>query len=214
MRLAIFDIDGTLVPGASSESRFGRFLWREGVLGPRQLLAYVWFCLRYGWRFRQHVMQKNKAYLSGLSEARVRKLARQFVDQQLLAVLYAPALERLRAHQAAGDTIALLSGTPQFLADALAEALDAHDSQGALCAMRDGIYTAAPPLRHPYGKTKIDAAGELAERAGLSLSGAVAFGDSMHDAHLFRVVGTAVAVQPDRGLSAAASGEGWEILPS
>lgn len=212
MRLALFDIDGTLVPGASSETRFARFLWRKRELGLRQALAYLWFFLRYGLRYRQHVMQKNKAYLSGMSEAHVRMLAREFVSESLLSALYAPALKRLQAHHAAGDSIALLSGTPQFLAEALADAVGAHHSLGALCAMRGGVYVAAPPGRHPYGETKVDGARELAAAAGLPLSGAIAFGDSMHDAHLFRAVADAVLVQPDHDLSAAAAGEGWEVL--
>lgn len=211
-RLAIFDIDGTLVPGSSSEVRFVRYLWSKRVLGPRQLLAYAWFCLRYALRYRQHLMQKNKAYLSGLREDRVQALAVDFVQELLLPVLYAPALKRLQAHKAAGDTVVLLSGTPQFLADALTRALGATVGYGALCCMRNGVYCVAPPQRHPHGATKVEGAQALADAAGLALSDAVAYGDSLHDAHLFRLVAEAVAVQPDRGLYAVAAGEGWEVL--
>lgn len=211
-RLAIFDIDGTLVPGSSSEVRFVRYLWSQRVLGPRQLLAYAWFCLRYAPRYRQHLMQKNKAYLSGLREDRVQALAADFVQKLLLPVLYEPALKRLQAHKAAGDAVVLLSGTPQFLADALTRALAVEAGYGALCCMRDGVYCVAPPLRHPYGETKVAGAQALADAAGLALADAVAYGDSMHDAHLFRLVAEAVAVQPDRGLYAVAAGEGWEVL--
>ncbi|MES1928980.1 haloacid dehalogenase [Salinisphaera dokdonensis CL-ES53] len=212
MRLVLFDIDGTLVPGASSEARFARYLWDEGALGVRQLLAFAWFCLRYFPRYGRHVMQKNKAYLSGHTKAEIAALARDFVATRLSPALYPPALERLRAHQAAGDRIALLSGTPQFIADALAESLGVGHSHAALCATDGRHYTAAPPVRHPYGPTKIDAAEALARETGLSLETAVAFGDSITDAHLFRVVEEAVAVQPDKHLSEVADGAGWEVL--
>lgn len=212
-RLAIFDIDGTLVPGSSSEVRFVRFLWSQRVLGPRQLAAYGWFCLRYGLHYRGHVLQKNKAYLSGLDKTRVRQLADAFVRDALLPVLYEPVLKRLRTHQQAGARVVLLSGTPQFIADALADALAADGACGALCAARDNVYRAAPPLRHPYGTTKVDGARHLAKHFGLSLANAVAYGDSLQDAHLFHAVGAAVAVQPDKGLYAVAAGEGWEVLP-
>lgn len=212
-RLAIFDIDGTLVPGPSSEVRFARYLWRRRVLGPRQVSAFAWFCLRYGLRYRQHLTKKNKAYLSGLGAGRVRALASDFVREALLSELYAPAVKRLRAHQAAGDRVALISGTPQFLADALAHALGAEVGYGALCCVRGGVYCAAPPQRHPYGATKVAAAQAVADAVDLPLPRAVAYGDSVHDAHLFRVVGDAVAVAPDQALQAVAAGEGWEILP-
>ena len=212
MRLVLFDIDGTLVPGSSSEARFARYLWDRGALGPRQLLAFVWFCVRYFPRYGRHVMQKNKAYLSGRDKAEIAALARDFVAERLMPALYAPAVERLRDHQAAGDRVALLSGTPQFIADALADALDVEYSHASLCASRAARYTSAPPIRHPYGPTKIDAAQALAEQTGLPLAGAVAFGDSITDAHLFRVVEEAVAVQPDKRLSEEAQGAGWEVL--
>lgn len=212
MRLVLFDIDGTLVPGASSEARFARYLWDVGALGVLQLLAFAWFGLRYFPRYGRHVMQKNKAYLSGRSKAAVAALARDFVATRLTPALYAPALERLRAHQRAGDCIALLSGTPQFIADALADSLGVAHSCAALCATRGALYIGAPPTRHPYGPTKIDAARALSRETGLALEDAVAFGDSITDAHLFRLVGEAVAVQPDKHLSEAADGAGWEVL--
>lgn len=213
-RLAIFDIDGTLVPGASSEVRFVRYLWAQRALGPRQLAAYGWFCLRYWPRYGRDLLQKNKAWLSGLDKRRVRALADAFVQEALLPVLYEPVLQRLRTHQQTGSRIVLLSGTPQFLADALADAVGADGAYGALCSARNHVYRAAPPLRHPYAATKIEGAQYLADMFGISLADAVAYGDSLHDAHLFRVVGEAVVVQPDSELVAVAAGEGWEVLPS
>lgn len=212
-RLAIFDIDGTLVPGASSEVRFVRYLLSQGVLGPRQMLAYGWFCLRYALHYRQHLLKKNKAYLVGLSEVRVQTLAADFVRTELIPVLYQPAIKRLRMHGQAGDRVALLSGTPQFLAEALAHALAVDAGYGALCDQRNGVFRAAPPLRHPYGVTKIKGAHHLADALGVSMPNTVAYGDSVQDAHLFRAVGEAVAVQPDPGLSAMAADEGWDVLP-
>ncbi|RJS91589.1 HAD family phosphatase [Salinisphaera sp. Q1T1-3] len=211
-RLIIFDIDGTLVAGASSEARFARFLWQQGALGVRQLLAFAVFTLRYLPRFGRHVMQKNKAYLAGHTHGHISALAERFVAEVLREALSAPVLERLRAHQAAGDTVVLLSGTPQFIADALCEALGADDAIGAVCHTRNGVFTSAPPRRHPYGPTKIDAAEILAARVGLGLASAVAFGDSINDAYLFRAVGEPIAVEPDKRLSAAAAGAGWEVI--
>lgn len=212
MRLAIFDIDGTLIPGASSEARFARFLWQQGKLGPRQLMAYLWFCIRYLPRFGLQVTKKNKAYLSGHSEADITALARDFVARVLMPNLHGATRQRLEAHRAAGDVIVLLSGTPQFIADALAVQLDAAHCIGAACATENGAFTMAPPRRHPFGPTKIDAAETLAAAADLPLEQAIAYGDSISDAHLFRVVAEAVAVDPDRRLSAEAAGAGWEVI--
>lgn len=212
MRLALFDIDGTLVPGRGSEPRFAAHLWRHRRLGPRQLGGYAWYLLRYLPRYRRHILQKNKAYLAGLAVDDVCAWAEDFVAAELWPALYAPAVARLRAHVEAGDYVVLLSGTPDFIAAPLARALRVRDSCGALCAAAGGVFLAKPPLRHPYGPDKIVAAREIAARTGLPLARAIAYGDSINDAPLFRAVGDSVVVMPDRRLRAAARDEDWELM--
>lgn len=211
-QLVLFDIDGTLLPKPGSEPRFALWLLRRGQLGPRQLCAYLWFMLRHWPRHGRHVMQKNKAYLSGLTTDIVGELAARFVREQLTSALYSPALERLQSHCRRGDHVVLLSGTPQFIATALADALGVAGACGALCAVRSGRFTAEQPLRHPYAKTKVDAARGIAEQAGLPLEQALAYGDSINDAWLFGAVGQAIVVMPDAQLRAMAAGRNWAIL--
>lgn len=212
MRLILFDIDGTLVPGRGSEPRFASYLWRRGRLGPRQLFAYAYYVIRYLPRFGRGILQKNKAYLSGLRVGEVHAWAEDFVADELRPALYPPATARLRAHVEAGDRVVLLSGTPDFIAEPLARVLGVHGSHGALCAAAGGRFLTAPPLRHPYGPTKVEAAREIATETGLALENAVAYGDSINDAPLFRAVGSSVAVMPDRHLRVVAEDEGWELL--
>lgn len=212
MKLVLFDIDGTLVPEHGSEPRFANYLWRNGHLGLRQAGSYAGYTLRYLPRYGRHILQKNKAYLAGLRVDDVQAWAEAFVADSLRPALYPPAAHRLRAHVEAGDHVVLLSGTPDFIAAPLARALRAHGSYGAVCAQAGGVFLAAPPLRHPYGVTKVTAAREIAAATGLSLDDAIAYGDSINDAHLFRAVGDSVVVMPDRRLRAAARGEDWELL--
>ena len=79
MKLVLFDIDGTLIGGASTERRFARFLWQQRRIGLRQGLSFLWFAVRYFPRFGTGVLRKNKAYLAGISEQEVQDLADEFV---------------------------------------------------------------------------------------------------------------------------------------
>ncbi|MEQ8799952.1 MAG: HAD-IB family hydrolase [Salinisphaeraceae bacterium] len=214
MALVLFDVDGTLVPAPGTEPRFAWYLLRRGGLGWRQLLATVWFLLRYWPRFGRDVPLKNKAWLTGLRQADVAARARDFITAELAPVLFAPAVARLSEHVAAGDHVVLLTGTPQFLARPLADHLGAADAVGSLCEVAAGRFCSGPPVRHPYGETKVEAARALAAGAGLDLATAVAYADTTSDAPLMRAVGRAVAVMPDRGLLAMARNAGWEILQS
>ena len=211
MNLAIFDIDGTLVRG-SSERRFWRYLWRHRRQGPRQLLAYALFLLRYVPVGGIHTIKKNKAYLTGLETLAIERLAADFVAEDFPRTAYASVVTRLKQHLARGDLVLLLSGTLQPIADALGRALDVEHVCATLCNESRGILQSAPPDRHPFHLAKVPLAREFAAQHGVDLSRAVAYSDSYHDIELLECVGSPVVVRPDRKLLAAAVKRGWKVL--
>lgn len=212
MGLAVFDIDGTLVAGPSTEKRFFLHLLRSGRIGPRQLLAFVAFTLRQLPGHGRHVLKKNKAYLTGLRERDVQALASAWVQSALEQAWFQPCIARLRAHRESGDIIALVSGTPQFVADAIGAALGVTEVVGTRCATCDGRYSAGPPLSHPFASVKVAVVQELAKRHQVNARDITAYGDSIYDLPLFETAGTPVAVRPDEQLLAVAEAAGWEVL--
>jgi HAD superfamily hydrolase (TIGR01490 family) len=211
MTLAIFDIDGTLIEG-STERRFWRYLARHGHQGPRQVLAYLWFLVRYWPAYGSHTPKKNKAYLFALKTERVRALAASFVASDILPQLYSPTVQRLQHHLRRGDTVVLLSGTLEPIARALADALGVHHVRATVCSERNGRYRARPPHIHPFGAVKLELAKQLAAEVGADLQQASAYGDSRHDLTLLRAVANPVAVLPDPPLLATARGNRWDII--
>jgi HAD superfamily hydrolase (TIGR01490 family) len=213
MTLAIFDIDGTLVEG-STERRFWRYLLKRGHQGPRQVLAYLLFWLRYLPVYGRLTSKKNKAYLYKLDVERVRALAASFVAEEILPRLYTPVVQRLQSHLRQGDTVVLLSGTLEPIAKALAHSLGVPHVRATICRERNGRYLLGPPDVHPFGVTKLEIAREFAAGIGATLSEASAYGDSQHDLDLLQAVGDPVAVMPDEPLLATARGNRWHIIRS
>lgn len=211
MRLAIFDIDGTLLPG-SSERQFWRFLLGKGRQGPRQVLAYLLFALRYLPAGGVATFKKNKAYLFGLACEDIETLANEFVDRILLPQLFAPVVQRLKMHQNRGDIVVILSGTLDPIARALGERLGVAHVWGTQCAQRDGAYAAQPPDLHPYAGAKLSLGRLIARTLDCGLDQAYAYGDSGHDLTLMAAVGHPIAVRPDPKLARAAHTYGWEII--
>jgi HAD superfamily hydrolase (TIGR01490 family) len=211
VRLAIFDIDGTLVAG-SSERRFWWYLLRRGRQGPRQLLAYLLFLIRYLPTGGIYTTRKNKAYLSGLHVEEINALAREFVNENLAGELYLPTLRRLREHLARGDLVVLMSGTLHPIARALAALLGVRHVCATLASQRNGIFLAQPPEIHPYDAAKLSLAAQLAAEFHFSLDEVTAYGDSWHDIDLLKAAGHAVAVRPDARLRKFAGARGWEVL--
>ena len=98
MKLAIFDIDGTLVRG-SSERLFWRYLAARGRQGPRQILCLL-FCswcatCRPAASTRS---RRTKPISCGLASADVAALADAFVATRLMRRLYDAVVQRLQQH--------------------------------------------------------------------------------------------------------------------
>lgn len=212
MALALFDIDGTLVAGPSTEKRFFLELLRRGRIGPRQVLGFIWFLLRYAPRYGRHVFKKNKAYLAWLREEDVRAMVPGWVERSLAQAWYTPCIERLRRHQQAGDHVVLVSGTPQFVAEGIGAALGVDAVIGSRCIVEGGRFRARPPSSHPFRDEKAAILEALSRRYGVAAAQAAAYGDSIYDLPLLRAAGTAVAVRPDSELLAVAREAGWEVI--
>jgi len=211
MRLAIFDVDGTLVRG-SSERLFWRYLVVRGRQGPRQIAAYLLFLIRYLPTGGIHTLKKNKAYLCGLERADVDALAEEFVTTRLMPRLRNAVLQRLRQHVLRGDAVVLLTGTIDPIARALARQLGVRYVCATLCSERNGRYLAQPPETHPFGAAKLGLSRQLAAQIGCELKSATAYGDSRHDLFLLEAVSEPVAVSPDAQLTRVALERDWEII--
>jgi phosphoserine phosphatase len=202
MQLAIFDVDGTLISGYSSEKRFIAWLFRRGLIGPRQVLASAWFIVRWFPVFGRHVFRKNKAYLSGLSEASIAAQAALFVAALPESVWIRPSVTELRLRKEQECIVVLLSGTLQSILDAMAERLGADDAVGTICRTADGRYQAAPPLRHPFAAEKAALQQEISERYQASNADVTSYADSVFDILMLSQAGRPVAVCPDSELAA------------
>lgn len=215
MKIVLIDVDGTLLTGPrSSEALFIRHLAREGYLGPSQVAAAAWFMARHGLRYGRHVFRKNKCYLAGLRLEDIAAVAEEFSVATLQPIMNPRLLRRIAEHRREGARIALLTGTPYFLATPLARAVGAEGLRAAQYAVRDGVFQAEPPVEHPLGNDKLRIAEDLCAEAGATLSEAMAYADSVHDVPLLSSAGRAVAVCPDAGLRREALAREWEIMES
>ena len=211
-RLVLIDIDGTLVRPPSTERRFFRQLRHSGHNGLPQMLAYGFAWVLWLPRFGARTAQKNKTYLTGLSVDAVSALAQEWASGALDDAWRDAILARLREHQARGDVVALLSGTPDFIASAIAKRLGVERYIGSDCPTRGDRFRFGLPSRHPFRRAKLAIAQRLAADMGIDASAVIAYGDSVHDAPLLDWAGTAVAVSADRRLAALAQRKGWETL--
>lgn len=212
MRLAIFDLDGTLLANPASERAFFVHLLRRGRLGPRQAADAAAFLPRWACRFGWHVFKKDKAYLAGLPVDAITAEAEAFAAEALAPRLRSAVAARATGHRRAGNIVMLLTGSPDFLARPLASAIGAERWRGTTCATRAGRFTADPPIDHPFGRRKLEIARDMCRSAGAALEDCTAYANSIHDLDLLSNVGYPVAVDPDRRLARIAHRKGWPVM--
>ncbi|MCT1804995.1 HAD family hydrolase [Corynebacterium sanguinis] len=213
---AFFDIDNTLIQG-SSLVLLGRGLAKKRMITLRELLPGLTKQLRY----RVFGSEKTSDIASGrahaLGLARGKKvsdlleLADDIVDHQILGRAFDPTLQLAHMHLAAGQQVWLVSATPVQIGQALAARLGFTGALGTVAEAEDGLFTGRLVGDILHGPGKRHAVAALAALQQLDLKQCTAYSDSINDIPMLSMVGTPVAVNPDRALRKHAQDKGWEI---
>ncbi|RYF58352.1 MAG: HAD family hydrolase [Comamonadaceae bacterium] len=219
-RLALFDLDHTLLP-LDSDYEWGEFTIRIGWNDP------VEFALRNG-EFYAHYQAGTlnvHDYVRFATEAvRLRgpeasaAAHAQFMREVIGPAIKPQARDLIRRHQAAGDTVLIVTATNEFVTRPIAHALGvADDALLAVQLARDpltGWYTGeidgVPTMRE--GKVRRMEEWLAARQLGWADVDSTFYSDSMNDVPLLEKVNRPVATNPDPRLRALAQERGWRIL--
>lgn len=212
-RVAVFDLDRTLLPGSSLVA-LARAMAAGRLLARRRLAGGL---LRDAF-FRRH--GASDAEVERVRAAVLRHVAG--IEAELLRGLLDDVGERLAAqvrpgarllvdrHLAAGDFVVVLSASPQELVEAVATRLGAHRAVGTRAGIADGRYTGDLMGPFCYGAGKVE---RLQQDVGAdALVGAAGYADSASDLPVLEACSDPVAVNPDRRLRAIAADRNWPIL--
>jgi HAD superfamily hydrolase (TIGR01490 family) len=206
----IFDVDGTLVAGHSLERIFIRFLWQRGELGWRDLLAFGACALDALFTGRSP-FKSNKAYLRSKNTSRIRRLARECFDREIVRCLLPAAIERLRWHQCSGHFPILLSGTLDLLLEPLAEYLGVSARIGTELETEGMLFTGRIAGLHPFGPAKAESVNLIKGLGLFNLKRSFAYANSYTDRYMLAQLGNPVATNADPRLRRLAEKRGWMI---
>jgi len=123
--VAVFDLDGTITRRDTYTAILLHGLCRNPRRIPRLApltLPVVRFVLG---RLDNAVMKERllRAVFAGLPETRLREIARSFVDRLLAGGMREPAVAALRRHRDSGHRTVLLSASPDFYVEVIADRL-------------------------------------------------------------------------------------------
>ena len=217
MRLALFDLDNTLLAG-DSDYEWGQFLVDRGVLdresyeaqnrayydqyvaGTLDIHEFLGFALRP---------------LAAHEPADLERWHAEFMAERIRPMIGAPARDLVRSHLAAGDLCAIITATNSFVTRPIAREFGIEHLIATEPEKLNGRFTgkvAGIPCFREGKVRRLDA--WLAERGKrlADFAESILYSDSHNDLALLERVTRPVAVDPDEQLAAAASRRGWAVI--
>jgi fatty acyl-CoA reductase len=214
-RLAIFDLDGTIM----STNVIEQYLWARlpelsltGQLAEMaQVMRRLPSYLRAEQRDRGTFLRAVYRRYRGADLAALERFVDTSLAPHILSRLSPEAVRRIREHRAAGHTTILITGVVrpltrpiQPLFDEIVAAELGVDEEGRCTG-----FLTAPPL---VGESRAAWLKHYAAMHGVDLDRSFAYADSHSDLPMLETVGNAVAVSPDIPLMRAAHRNQWSVV--
>jgi len=224
MKLALFDLDHTLIPFDSGLA-WTRFLAARGVLPANAEEIYLGYARQYvAGTLDIHAL--HRAAMAPLAVHPLPTLqawAREF-EASMAARVPPDMLALVQAHQRAGDLCAIVTATTRLVAEPFARLFGVPHLVATEAVQVAGHLTGAIEGQPCFRGNKVDrVVAWLAGEKGPALPDAQArtlgaftqswfYSDSFSDLPLLQAVTHPVAVQPDARLRAHALASGWPVL--
>ena len=212
LRIAVFDLDGTLLPGTSGELLLIRFLRRRSLLPISNFIRGLVYLVRSLPENPREAILRNKFYMFDLTPKTIGSILADFYGESIRPRLSARMLDAMDDLKRLGFWIVLISGTLDFIVKDLVVRLGADAGVGSTLEVHRGRYTGRLLGIHPYGTSKLKALKQILQDRVVDWSESYGFGDSRADIPLLSMFGHPKAVNPDRFLRRTARQRGWEII--
>ena len=214
MRLALFDLDNTLLAG-DSDHAWGRFLAEVGAVDPDTYTrANDDFYAQYLagtldiYEFCRFVFQPLVAH----PLPQLERWREEFLGERIQPMIAPGAADLLARHRAVGDTLLIITATNSFVTRPIADMLGVENLIATEPEFLDGRYTGELAATPCFQEGKIARLKEWLRDRGESeqtMAKACFYSDSRNDIPLLEAVGEPVAVDADPALAAHARERGW-----
>jgi HAD superfamily hydrolase (TIGR01490 family) len=213
-RLAIFDLDNTLLAG-DSDYLWGQFLVERGLVDGE---SYARENARYYDAYRAGTLDIQEFLHFALRPLREHSLAalqawrRHFLAEKILPIILPAARELLALHCARGDTLLIITATNRFVTEPIAAELGVPNLLATDPELKDGRYTGEVAGIPCFREGKVERLRLWLKEHGQGFAARWFYSDSHNDLPLLERVEYPVAVDPDPELEGVARELGWPIV--
>ncbi|MDQ7984868.1 HAD family hydrolase [Pseudomonas sp. G34] len=214
MRLALFDLDNTLL-GGDSDHAWGDWLCERGILDGATYKARNDAFYQDYLAGRLNITDYLNFTLDIFGRTEMAQLDawhREFMADCIEPIILPKALALLDRHRAAGDKLVIITATNRFVTAPIAARLGVDTLLATECEMVDGRYTGRTTDVPCFKEGKVTRLNRWMQENGFTLERSTFYSDSMNDLPLLEQVSYPVAVDPDPKLMAEAEDRNWPIM--
>jgi len=214
MRLALFDLDNTLL-GGDSDHAWGDYLCERGILdGAAYKARNDEFYQDYlaGSLNITDYLNFSLEILGRTEPAQLDEWHREFMRDCVEAMILPKAMALIAKHRDAGDKLVVITATNRFVTAPIVERLGIETLLATECEVINGRYTGKTTDVPCFREGKVTRLNRWLEENNFNLQDSYFYSDSMNDLPLLEQVTHAVAVDPDEKLRAEATRRGWPVI--
>lgn len=214
MRLAIFDLDNTLIAGDSDHS-WGEFLVQKKLVDAevyRDANDRFYQDYKAGTLDIQEYLRFSLAPLTRHSLAELDAFHNEFMATYIEPMMLPKAQALLQQHRDQGDYLLIITATNGFVTRPIAKRLGVDDILATDPEIVDGKYTGLSTGIPCFQAGKVVRLKEWLRERNWNLEDAYFYSDSINDLPLLEQVPNPVVVDGDDRLLAVAQERGWQAI--
>jgi len=214
VKLAIFDLDNTLI-GGDSDLLWGRFLREHGYLGATgrgDEHERYYDDYRAGKLDIHNFLEYQLRPLAGIDPEILHGIRTQYLEEKIRPILLKKAGELIDDHRSRGHILLVITATNRFLTEPIAGLLGIENLIASDVEMKDGYYTGKTRGLPSFAGGKVTRLESWIEDHRYRPEEHWFYSDSHNDIPLLEYVTHPVAVDPDAVLRREAEQRGWPII--
>ena len=217
MKLALFDLDNTLLAG-DSDFEWAQFLVSRGVLDKEIHEARnqeFYEAYKAGTLDIHAFLDFQLAPLARHPRAELDAWHRDFMASRILPIIGSASRELVRHHRDEGALMAIVTATNSFVTGPICREFGIEHLIATIPAQENGRFTGQPRGIPAFKAGKIERVDAWLESLGLcwaTFATSHFYSDSHNDLPLLEKVSHPVAVDPDDTLRSRALGLGWPVI--
>ncbi len=214
MKLAIFDLDNTLIAG-DSDCLWGEFLSEQGYVDSKAYQAgHEKFYQEYfeGTMSIHEFLEFQLKVLADNDRQKLEEWRKNYIEKKIKPIMLPKAIKLIEEHRQQGHELLIITATNRFITEPIAKEFKIENLIACEPEMLDGQYTGKVTGTPSYAEGKVTRLNEWLENDEQTFDETWFYSDSHNDIPLLKEVDHAIAVDGDDTLITEAKKQNWPVI--